>query len=82
MAEHEADVVIAYLHTTTSGSMGMTAAIMLEEAFYQGPSAMRSRYQSKSRSLALRHGAPIPHAQRCTRLQGFHEATSVERLHT
>lgn len=63
MAEQEADVVIAYLCATTSGSMGMTAAIILEEALYQGPNAMRSRYQSKSRSLALRHGVSIPHAQ-------------------
>jgi predicted TIM-barrel enzyme len=82
MAERKAHVVVAYLCATTSGSMGITAAIILEEALYQGPSAMRSSYQGKSRSFALRHGVSIPHAQRCTTLKGFYEATSMERVRT
>ena len=88
MAEAGADIVVAHMGLTTSGTIGAKSAMTLDEAVQRTSAIADACRAVRKDCLVLCHGGPIaepPDAQyvldRCA-IDGFYGASSMERLPT
>ena len=88
-AEAGADVVVAHVHTTVAGSVGVKASMTLDEAVERVQAIRDAATSVRSEVLVLCHGGPIAHPEdaqyvleRTTGVAGFFGASSIERLPT
>lgn len=88
-AEVGADVVVAHVHTTVSGSIGVQSALSLDDAADRVQRIHDAAREVKSDVMVLCHGGPIAqpedaaHVLENTRgVAGFFGASSIERLPT
>jgi predicted TIM-barrel enzyme len=86
MAEAGADVVVAHMGLTTSGSIGAQTALGLDEAVGRTNAIAEACRSVRKDCLVLCHGGPIAEPQdaqfildRCP-IDGFYGASSMERL--
>lgn len=87
MAAAGADVVVAHMGLTTSGSIGAATALTLDEAVLRVQDIADAALQVNPEVLVMTHGGPIAmpedaeFVQRRTRgVHGFYGASSMERL--
>jgi predicted TIM-barrel enzyme len=87
--EAGADVVVAHVHTTVAGSIGVEAAMSLDEAVERVQAIRDAATAVRPDVLVLCHGGPIAHPEDAayvleqTRgVAGFFGASSIERLPT
>lgn len=87
--EAGADVVVAHVHTMVAGSIGVKAAMSLDEAVERVQAIHDAAKAVRSDVLVLCHGGPIAHPEdveyvlaRTTGVAGFFGASSIERLPT
>jgi predicted TIM-barrel enzyme len=87
--EAGADVVVAHVHTTVAGSIGVKAAMSLDEAVERVQAIRDAATAVRPDVLVLCHGGPIAQPQdaqyvlaRTTGVAGFFGASSIERLPT
>ncbi|MBI1285600.1 MAG: phosphoenolpyruvate hydrolase family protein [Thiobacillus sp.] len=85
--EGQADILVAHLGLTTSGSIGATEAFALDEALVKIQSIVDIVRKSRKEALILAHGGPIATSEdwqyiltRTEGLDGFLGASSMERL--
>ena len=88
MAEAGADIVVAHMGLTTSGTIGAKSAMTLDQAVERTTAIAEACRAVRPDCLVLSHGGPIaepPDAQyvldRCP-IDGFYGASSMERLPT
>lgn len=85
-----ADIVVAHVHTTTGGSIGVTGAAMsLDEAVARVQAIHDAAKQANPDVMVLCHGGPIAQPEdaqyvleRTRGVAGFFGASSIERLAT
>ena len=84
-----ADVVVAHVHTTVAGSIGVKAAMSLDEAVDRVQAIHDAAKSVRSDVIVLCHGGPIAEPddaryvlERTSGVAGFFGASSVERLPT
>jgi predicted TIM-barrel enzyme len=89
MAEAGADIVVAHMGTTVSGSVGAATAPTLEECVPTIDAIAAAARGARRDVIVLCHGGPIaePHdaayvLKNCKRVDGFYGASSMERLPT
>jgi predicted TIM-barrel enzyme len=89
MAEAGADIVVAHMGTTVSGSVGATTAPTLDECVATIDAIAVAARSVRRDVIVLCHGGPIaePHdaayvLRNCKRIDGFYGASSMERLPT
>jgi predicted TIM-barrel enzyme len=89
MAEAGADIVVAHMGTTVSGSVGAATAPTLEECVPTIDAIVAAARSARRDVIVLCHGGPIaePHdaayvLKNCRRVDGFYGASSMERLPT
>jgi predicted TIM-barrel enzyme len=89
MAEAGADIVVAHMGTTVSGSVGAATAPTLEECVPTIDAIAAAARSARRDVIVLCHGGPIaePHdaayvLKNCKRVDGFYGASSMERLPT
>jgi predicted TIM-barrel enzyme len=89
MAEAGADIVVAHMGTTVSGSVGATTAPTLDECVATIDAIADAARSVRRDVIVLCHGGPIaePHdaayvLKNCKRIDGFYGASSMERLPT
>jgi predicted TIM-barrel enzyme len=89
MAEAGADIVVAHMGTTVSGSVGAATAPTLEECVPTIDAIAAAARSARRDVIVLCHGGPIaePHdaayvLKNCRRVDGFYGASSMERLPT
>jgi predicted TIM-barrel enzyme len=89
MAEAGADVVVAHMGLTTKGTIGARTARALEECVGAVQAIADACKAVRSDCLVLCHGGPIASPEdaqfildRCTGVEGFYGASSMERLPT
>jgi predicted TIM-barrel enzyme len=89
MTEAGADIVVAHMGLTTSGSIGAHTAKTLEQCVPQVQAIMDTCKSLRSDCLVLCHGGPIAQPadakfmlDHCPGLDGFYGASSMERLPT
>jgi predicted TIM-barrel enzyme len=87
--EAGADVVVAHVHTTVAGSIGVEAAMSLDEAVDRVQAIRDAATAVRPDVLVLCHGGPIAHPEdaayvleRTRGVAGFFGASSIERLPT
>lgn len=88
--EAGADVVVAHVHTTVAGSVGVSdAAMSLDEAVERVQAMHDAAREVNPDVIVLCHGGPIAHPEdaayvleRTTGVAGFFGASSIERLAT
>jgi len=87
--EAGADVVVAHVHTTVAGSIGVTTAMSLDEAAERVQAIHDAATAVNPRVLVLCHGGPIAQPddaayvlERTRGVAGFFGASSIERLPT
>lgn len=88
--EAGADVVVAHVHTTVAGSVGVKdAAMSLDEAVDRVQAMHDAAREVNPDVIVLCHGGPIAHPEdaqyvleRTTGVAGFFGASSIERLAT
>ncbi len=88
--EAGADVVVAHVHTTVAGSIGVTeSAMSLDEAVDRVQAMHDAARSVRADVIVLCHGGPIAHPEdaqyvleRTTGVHGFFGASSIERLPT
>jgi predicted TIM-barrel enzyme len=87
--EAGADVVVAHVHTTVAGSIGVEAAMSLDEAVERVQAIRDAATAVRPDVLVLCHGGPIAHPEdaayvleRTSGVAGFFGASSIERLPT
>jgi predicted TIM-barrel enzyme len=88
-AEVGADVVVAHVHTTVAGSIGVKGAMTLDEAVDRVQAMHDAAKSVNEQVLVLCHGGPIAHPddaqyvlERTDGVAGFFGASSIERLPT
>jgi predicted TIM-barrel enzyme len=89
MAEAGADILVAHMGLTTSGSIGAQTAKKLEHCVPLIDEIARAARQVREDVLLLCHGGPIAQPedaafvlQQCRQVDGFYGASSMERLPT
>jgi predicted TIM-barrel enzyme len=87
--EAGADVVVAHVHTTVAGSIGVKAAMSLDDAVGRVQEIHDAAASVRSDVIVLCHGGPIAHPEdaqyvleRTEGVAGFFGASSIERLTT
>jgi predicted TIM-barrel enzyme len=87
--EAGADVVVAHVHTTVSGSIGVSSAMSLDEAVDKVQAVHDAATSVNPDVMVLCHGGPIAQPEdaryvleRTTGVVGFFGASSIERLPT
>lgn len=87
--EAGADVVVAHVHTTVAGSIGVTTAMSLDEAAERVQAIHDAATAVNPEVLVLCHGGPIAQPddaayvlERTRGVAGFFGASSIERLPT
>jgi predicted TIM-barrel enzyme len=87
MAEAGADVVVAHLGLTTSGTIGAKTALSLDDAVDRVRALRDAAKDARSDVMVLCHGGPIATPEdaryvleRCPGVVGFFGASSMERL--
>ncbi len=89
MTEAGADIVVAHMGLTTSGSIGARTAKTLESCVGEVQAIIDTCKSLRSDVLVICHGGPIASPedaqfmlQRCQGVDGFYGASSMERLPT
>ena len=89
LTEAGADIVVAHMGLTTSGSIGAKTALSLEDCVPRVEAIAEAAKSTRSNVLVLCHGGPIAmpdDAQfmldRVQSIDGFYGASSMERLPT
>jgi predicted TIM-barrel enzyme len=89
MAEAGADIVVAHMGLTTKGTIGARTAKTLEGCVSEVQAIADACKAVRADCLVLCHGGPIAAPedaqfilQRCTGVEGFYGASSMERLPT
>jgi predicted TIM-barrel enzyme len=89
MAEAGADIIVAHMGLTTGGSIGAETAKSLDDCVREVQAIADTAKSIRPDVLVICHGGPIatpPDAQfildRCTGVDGFYGASSMERLPT
>jgi predicted TIM-barrel enzyme len=89
MTKAGADIVVAHMGLTTSGSIGAKSAKTLEDCVSQVQAIGQTCKSLRSDCLVLCHGGPIANPadaryilERCPGIDGFYGASSMERLPT
>jgi predicted TIM-barrel enzyme len=89
MAEAGADILVAHMGLTTSGTIGAQTAKTLDQAVREVQALADACKSVRSDCLVLCHGGPIATPrdalyvlERCTGVDGFYGASSLERLPT
>lgn len=89
MAEAGADIVVAHMGLTTSGSIGAATALTLEDSVGKVQEIADAAKSVNPNVIMLCHGGPIAMPddaeyvlQRTTGVDGFYGASSMERLPT
>jgi predicted TIM-barrel enzyme len=89
MAEAGADVVVAHMGLTTKGTIGARTARTLEACVAEVQAIADACKAARADCLVLCHGGPIAGPEdaqhildRCTGVEGFYGASSMERLPT
>jgi predicted TIM-barrel enzyme len=89
MAHAGADVVVAHMGLTTQGTIGAKTAKTLESCVAAVQAIADAAKGVRGDCLVLCHGGPIANPddarfilERCTRVDGFYGASSMERLPT
>lgn len=84
-----ADIIVAHMGLTTSGTIGATTALTLDECVSRVADIMQAARQVRKDVIVLCHGGPIamPHdaawiLNRVRGVDGFYGASSMERLPT
>lgn len=84
-----ADIIVAHMGLTTSGSIGAQTALTLEECVPRVAEIVEAAVSVRSDVFVLCHGGPIAMPEdaqfmlkRLPRLDGFYGASSMERLPT
>ena len=84
-----ADIIVAHMGLTTSGTIGARTALTLEECVPRVTDIVDAAVSVRSEVFVLCHGGPIAMPedaqfmlQRIPRLNGFYGASSMERLPT
>ncbi len=84
-----ADIIVAHMGLTTSGSIGAQTALTLEECVPRVSDIVEAAISVRSDVFVLCHGGPIAMPEdaqfmlkRIPRLDGFYGASSMERLPT
>jgi predicted TIM-barrel enzyme len=88
-ADVGADVVVAHVHTTVSGSIGARTTMTLDEAVERVQAIHDAARRAHPDVIVLCHGGPIAHPEdaayvlaRTRGVAGFFGASSIERLAT
>lgn len=89
MTEAGADIVVAHMGLTTSGSIGAQTAKTLDQCVREVQAIADTCKSIRGDCLVLCHGGPIAEPQdakfildRCRGVEGFYGASSMERLPT
>ena len=89
MTRAGADIVVAHMGLTTSGTIGARTAKTLADAVQEVQAIADACKAERSDCLVLCHGGPIANPDdaqyildRCTGVEGFYGASSMERLPT
>ncbi len=89
MTEAGADIIVAHMGLTTGGNIGAETAKTLDDCVHKVQAIADTAKSIRSDVLVLCHGGPIatpPDAQfildRCSGVDGFYGASSMERLPT
>lgn len=89
MTNAGADIIVAHMGLTTSGSIGAKSAKTLDECVGQVQAICDAAKSLRSDCLVLCHGGPIANPSdaqfimdRCRNIDGFYGASSMERLPT
>ncbi|MFM2011473.1 MAG: hypothetical protein RLZZ396_257 [Planctomycetota bacterium] len=89
MTKAGADIIVAHMGLTTSGSIGAKSAKTLDECVGQVQAICDAAKSLRSDCLVLCHGGPIANPSdaqfimdRCRNIDGFYGASSMERLPT
>ncbi|KAK4710191.1 hypothetical protein R3W88_004704 [Solanum pinnatisectum] len=87
MAEAGADIIVAHMGLTTSGSIGAKTAVSLEESVTCVQAIADATHRINPDAIVLCHGGPISSPeeaayvlQRTRGVHGFYGASSMERL--
>jgi len=89
MAEAGADILVAHMGLTTSGSIGAKTAKTLDQCVEEIDAIAKAGRSVRNEVIVLCHGGPIAEPddaayvlKRCERVDGFYGASSMERLPT
>jgi predicted TIM-barrel enzyme len=89
MAQAGADIVVAHMGLTTSGSIGARTAKAMDDCVHEVTAIAESAKSVRNDVLVLCHGGPIASPEdaqrifeRCPSIDGFYGASSMERLPT
>lgn len=89
MAEAGADIIVAHMGLTTSGSIGAQTALTLEECIAPIDAMIDTARAIREDVIVLCHGGPIAEPEdaafiinNCPNIDGFYGASSMERLPT
>ncbi len=89
MAKAGADIVVAHMGTTTSGSTGARTVLSFDECVTHIDAMVDAAKSTRPGIIALCHGGPIAEPedaervlQHCKAVDGFYGASSMERLPT
>ena len=89
MTKAGADIVVAHMGLTTSGSIGAKTAKTLEQCVPEVDAIIASAKAARNDVIVLCHGGPIAGLEdaqfmldRCAGLDGFYGASTMERLPT
>ncbi len=89
MAEAGADIVVAHMGLTTSGTIGARSSLSIAQCVSRVQAIADASKAVRSDCLVLCHGGPIASPEdalyileRCTGVEGFYGASSMERLPT
>lgn len=89
MTKAGADIIVAHMGLTTSGTIGAKSAKTLEDCVGQVQAIGDTAKSIRSDVLVLCHGGPIANPsdaqfilERCPEVDGFYGASSMERLPT
>jgi predicted TIM-barrel enzyme len=89
MAKAGADIVVAHMGTTTSGSTGARTVYSFDECVTHIDAMVDAAKSAKPGVIALCHGGPIAEPEdaeriigHCKAVDGFYGASSMERLPT
>jgi predicted TIM-barrel enzyme len=87
MAEAGADIIVAHMGLTTSGTIGAQTAKTLDQCVREVQAIADACKSIRSDCLVLCHGGPIAAPkdaqyilERCRGVEGFYGASSMERL--
>ena len=89
MTEAGADILVAHMGLTTSGSIGAKTALTLEECIEPINAIIDTAKALREDVIVLCHGGPIAEPDdaafiinKCAKIDGFYGASSMERLPT